>query len=170
MDPMQFFEDPQMAIFAAELLRNPEDPLACAKHPDLFPLDLPRALWISQNWPRDPRVIKYMEAMRQNYGAGSFELPTPEQYARFLWKCAKDEDDPDLKLKFARLFGEAQGYLKKNAGDNTGTVINNVMVVKDQGDDEKWEERTARQQNELQADLRDIADAQIEDVDESGTG
>lgn len=136
--------------FAIELLKEPNDPFAAALK--AFG-DAQQALIASRTLIHDPEIEQLKQDALAEFGAEAF-LPSKEQLARDIYNVATGKwVDDDDRIKGFKLYAEVMGWLNKG-----GTVINNnnslvdnrsVMVVKDHGTDEQWEEAARLQQAKL---------------------
>lgn len=135
--------------FAIELLKDPNDPFKAALR--VFGQDTGMALRASSTWPTDVDVIKFTEEAVGELGDLHF-LPSKADLAREAWTLATSANVPvDDRLKAMRLYGDVRGFIEKQ-----GTIINNnvltnnkVMLVKDHGSTDNWEERLIEQQAKL---------------------
>lgn len=142
----------QKKRFAVELLKDPNDPFKAALQ--VFGQDTGMALRASSTWPKDTVVLDYMQEAIGELGDLHF-LPSKADLAREAWTLATSPTVPvDDRLKAMRLYGDVRGFIEKQ-----GTVINNnvltnnkVMLVKDHGSTDNWEERLIEQQAKLVED------------------
>lgn len=156
--------DPIKRAFALAFLHNPTDAFEAARSPGVWPHNTGYALWAAQNWPQDPEVRSFIEAARAQGDRENFELPSDVEYASLLWRCAQNEQDPETRIKYLRLYAEARGHLKRPAGglDVAASVtVNNVMIVKDRG--EQVLGLAAQQQQKLQSTLGEIIVDMVDD-------
>ena len=152
MDTKLETELEQKKRFAVELLKDPNDPFKAALQ--VFGQDTGMALRASSTWPKDTVVLDYMQEAIGELGDLHF-LPSKADLAREAWTLATDARVPvDDRLKAMRLYGDVRGFIEKQ-----GTVINNnvltnnkVMLVKDHGSTDNWEERLIEQQAKLVED------------------
>lgn len=141
--------------FAAEFLKSTtksmEDAfrITCT----LFGADTRAAMEAAREWPHDPEVIGYTNELVSELGDLHF-LPTKADLAMLVWNISNDGRLPvEDRLKAARLYGDIRGFIERQ---QAGTVVNNnvlmqnkVMLVKDHGTDESWEQQVAAQQRRL---------------------
>lgn len=118
----------------------------------LWPNDPQYAYYIGELWVKDPYVQDQIKVARAA-SRREVEVPTKQELAKEIYDNTKLWQDPDMKLKGLRLVSEMLGYLEK-AAPNTQVQVNNtivgrVMVVKDHGDDEAWEDKLFKQQEKL---------------------
>lgn len=138
--------------FARELLKSPQEGFKIAVR--IFGDDTGRALEASHRWPHDPEVIGFMNMALEELGDLHF-LPSKADAARAAWEISQDPRlAVDDRLKGLRLYSDIRGFIEKQ-----GTVINNnvltqnkVMMVRDHGTNEEWENAAAAQQAKLIAD------------------
>lgn len=133
--------------FAANLLRYPDDPFkaAFATTPETG-----IALKIAREWPLDPVVKAEQDRLLTTGDAKSF-LPTKEAQAKDVYALATSEMiETEDRLKAHRLYAEIMGFIEKPVPGNTTNILNQgVMVVKDQGTNDQWEEKALKQQRAL---------------------
>jgi hypothetical protein len=131
--------------FAAALLRYPDDAYTAAT--TVIP-DLGKAMRACTEWVKDPFVRAEQLRLLGERGAKSF-LATKEDQAKDIYALATKSMDEEIRLKAHRLYAEIMGNIEKPS--NTGTVIavQNVMIVKDHGDDTDWERKAVSQQRIL---------------------
>lgn len=142
----------QKRRFAVELLKDPNDPFRAALV--VFGENTGLALQASSRWPSDPDVLRFTEGAIEDMGDMHF-LPSKADLARLAWNVANNERLPtDDRLKAMRLYGDIRGFIERQ-----GTIINNnvltnnkVMLVKDHGTTEAWEQRLIEQQAKLISD------------------
>lgn len=136
-------------LFAYELLINPEESFKAALV--VFGDDTAKALQVSSAWPNDPEVKQYIEELKEELGEEYF-LPSKADSAMIAYNIANDQKVPaEDRLKALRLYADIRGFIEKQ-----GTTVNNniltsnkVMVVKDHGSDDEWENKIAQQQAQL---------------------
>ena len=133
--------------FAAGLLKNPKEPFKVALL--LFNGDVQKALLAATDWIHDPYVIQKKKELIEEFGEAKF-LPTKFEVAREVIDVARDENDSEVRLKAYRLYGDYLGYIEK-PGDTINNQYNqnNVMMIKDHGDDNDWESKLIEWANEL---------------------
>lgn len=137
-------------LFAAELLKNPENPFAAALQ--LFGTDTQSAFVAASRWLTDPVVIEEKERLTTE-GFDEF-LPTKADLALAAWNLTKDplvraED----KIKAMRLYGEIRGFIEKpqtTINNNNLTDNRRVMVVHEKHSNlEDWEQIAITQQRAI---------------------
>jgi hypothetical protein len=112
------------------------------------------ALQIASNWRNDPVVAEAKIALIEEKGVRYF-LPTKEQQASDIYKMATDGKlDDEIRLKAHRLYAEIMGNIEKPSINQGGMQVVNqgVMIVKEYGTDDNWEQRAEQQQRKLIAD------------------
>ena len=135
--------------FAIALLRNPDHPFQAGC--EVFGEDTGKALYVANNWLNDAYVAEQQRNLLKEKGARAF-LPSKEDYAREVWRMALDTRTPiEEKRKFLDLYGEVMGFKERpqQSGINVNVTQNRVMIVKDHGTDDEWEQRAAAQQHRL---------------------
>lgn len=142
-----FDTDENKALFAEALLRTPNSAFKAAKTVFIKHSDNAYALYASIYWPTDDFVVAKQKEFLKEGGEAKY-LPTKSQVSRQIHNVSEKVNDADLELKALRLFCDVRGFIEK-----PGTVINNqissVMLVKDHGTDEDWEEKIVLQQQKL---------------------
>ena len=133
--------------YAANLLRT-QDPFkaAFATTPNTG-----EALVIGRDWPHDPVVQAEMDKLLSKEGAKTF-LPTKETQAKDIYALATNEKTAvEDRLKAHRLYAEVMGFIEKPSqnGGNVNILNQGVMIVKDHGSDEDWQDKAAKQQKAL---------------------
>lgn len=136
--------------FAIALLHSPSQSFECAK--EVFGDDIGSCLKFHNAWKKDLEVRQFQADYIKEFGAET-TLPSKETMAREVYEVAHDSNqDPETRLKFYKLYGDVQGYIQKpgtTINNNTQLVSNKVMVIKDKGTDEEWEEQLRLQQVKL---------------------
>lgn len=133
--------------FAAALIRWPDDPVRAATA--VVGGDTQRAVQISIRWPRDPDVIAYRKELLEEHGAEAFTMSKAEVINKLadLADTARDSKD---KIAALRQIAEIRGFIEK---PGTKIEVNNVaprvMIVRESGSDEEWEQKLAEQQEKL---------------------
>lgn len=132
-----------MERFYTELQKNPGNPyLACVAvtggGPDA--LKLYEAL-------SEVDFTNHRISIEQS-GTESY-LPSKADWLREIWDMFTGRGSIDAKLKAAKLYADARGYIVKQPDTVISNTVQSVMVVKDGGTDEEWAERTARRQKAL---------------------
>ena len=144
--------------FALALLKTPDDPFEAGIA--VFGNNTGEALRVSRRWLDDPDVLRFKEEALKLVGEASF-LPTKTQLAREAYKLAIDiKLHADDRIKAMRLYADINGYIEKNGPviNNNILTTNKVMLVRDTGTTEEWENKMALQQSRL------IEDANAERV------
>lgn len=148
-------------LFAELLLRDPQNPFRVALA--IYPDDTPRALKIATEWPRDIEVVTLQKAMVDEAGEMAFVV-TKAQLAQLAMKLATQEvmdpQDRASRVKAAELAAKIVGAIEKPVAatiNNTNVLVNRVMVVKDYGNDEQWEQKGMASQANLKRLVLDVA-------------
>lgn len=143
--------DNMKRAFAAAMLRTPHDAFAAAK--SITP-DYGKASFIAHNWKFDPLVMAVMADIQSKLGADA-SLPSHAEYALLIYNDLQNVTDPDTKLKYYKLLGEVQGYVRK-ADDGPRVQINNykVMAYPVAASDDAWERHAMEQQRNLVIDAQ----------------
>jgi len=133
--------------FAVALLKNPKEPFKAALF--LFNGNVQQALMAATDWVHDPYVLEKKKELIEEFGEAKF-LPTKFEVAREVIEIAREETDNDIKLKGYRLYGDYLGYIEK-PGNTINNQYNqhNVMLIKDHGNDDEWENKLLEQQAKL---------------------
>lgn len=145
--------------FALAWLYEPDSAYAAALK--VFGPDTGCALWVADHWQTDPIVTEEKKRLLKEHGSLYF-LPDKTQIAREVYNIAKDDKKSGSeRLQFYKLYSDLLGFIEPKVMNNNGVINNNqgakVMVVKDHGTNEQWEDRAKGQQKALQEKaLQDI--------------
>lgn len=135
--------------YAASLLRNDGDPYKAA-----FAIidNAGHALQIGKNWPSDPVVLAEQKRILTSTDVKAF-LPSKEQQSRDIYTMATNEKlEVEDRLKAHRLYAEIMGHIEKPVpGGNVNILTQGVMIVRDAGTDDEWQEKATHQQQTLVA-------------------
>lgn len=138
-----------MKRFAYEHLKTPDDAMGAAQR--AFVNDDISAAQVADHWPTNAFVIKFKQELLSEFGEEHF-LPSKSDIARQLYKiganCAQAADD---RIKALKELANLLGYIEKPAAVtvNTGSTNNRVMIVRDHGTVDDWEQRAIEQQSRL---------------------
>ena len=125
-----------------------DDPMKAAFA--LFPdqKDTGKALQIGTLWQQDHFVKLERERLK---GSGGVPLTvSKEQQARDVYKIAEDEKNAvEDRLKAHRLYAEICGHIEKDKAGNVTLINQPVMLIKDKGDNEEWEQKAIEHQRKL---------------------
>lgn len=138
--------------FAAALLKHPptiEGRFAAALS---ITSDTGQALVMANKWLDDPVVIAEQKRMTQAADEGDLNfIGTKAEFAREVLEAARNAWDGDVKHKFYKLYAETRGFISKAVENQTNVQVNmnKVMVVRDMGTDEQWEDKARKQQRAL---------------------
>ena len=142
-----FETDENKALFAEALLKNPNNAFVAAK--TIFPRDIATALYICQRWPTDEFVLRLQKKLLLEHGEERY-LPSKSRIARQIHNVSEDVNDPEMELKALRLYCDVRGYIEKpGTVVNNSQILNKIMVVKDHGTDDDWENKAIEQQQKL---------------------
>jgi hypothetical protein len=143
-------------LFALGTLQRPEGAFQVAL--EIFGTDTSRALRASSQWPSDPEVLELKDKLLADHGERAF-MPSKEQLARKVMEFADERlpsgvfrHDGKDRVAALRLYGDIMGFIEKPgiAIDNRqGPFVHNVLVVKDFGTDEAWENAALDNQERL---------------------
>lgn len=119
----------------------------------LFPNDPGMADTVSRQWPEDPYVVACMTRAREDE-AKKNALPTKHAQIKRIEEKLSGPIRFEDYLKAERLIAEMSGHIEKAAPPSITVnanqqVVERVMVVKDHGTDEQWEEKARAQQAKL---------------------
>ena len=140
--------DKKKLAFAALLLKakTPEEAFSAAR--DIEPDEIGRALWIAHHWPHDEAVKAEMVRLKKT-GAEEADLPTLADLAKNVWHLAT-HGCHDERIKASKLYAEMRGFIKKpDTGVSVNVNNNRVMVIREKGTNEEWEDGVAKQQAAL---------------------
>jgi len=134
--------------FAAELLRNDNDPFKAAFA--AVPHDPGMALQIAKAWFDDPVVTAEKDRLLRSCDAKSF-LPSKEKQLRDIYSLATDgKQSAEDRIKAHRLYAEINGFIEKPSTNGAINVLNQgVMIVREHGNDADWEAKAMAQQRTL---------------------
>jgi hypothetical protein len=129
---------------------------ALLKEPDAFKAafasipDPGLALQAATLWVNDPIVLAHRHEFLEENGLRSI-LPTKEEQARDIYAIANnDKVDEEIRLKAHRLFAEVMGHIEKPTIQGGTNILNQgVMIVRDYGTDDDWEQRAKQHQQTL---------------------
>lgn len=140
----------ERAAFVLAYLRDPQNPHGIAMQ--LFGQRPLFGQHVGTQWPREDWFKEACDKLIEEYGEEYF-LPSKAQIARELYNAARSNAwDTEAQLKYYKLYCEVMDYVKGGAGvtvNQTNNTQTNVMLVRDVGSDEDWEEKTAAQQAKL---------------------
>jgi hypothetical protein len=107
-------------------------------------------------WNSDPVVIQERLRLQEEHGERA-ELPTKETVLKEVLGLARQSGyTMNERLNAYKLYSEMSGYTGRNsaAAPSVSVFANKVMYVRDQGSDDTWEARAAKQQAQLVADAK----------------
>lgn len=132
--------------FAAAMLRTPHDPFAAAK--TITP-EYGKSMFIAHHWRFDRLVLDTMADIQAKFGADA-SLPSHAEYALLIYNDLQSVSDHETKLKYYKLLGEVQGYIRK-ADDAPRVLVNNykVMAYPMASNADEWEKNAVAQQHKL---------------------
>lgn len=144
-------EELALKLAFAKLFLKMNDPFKAALQ--LFPEDTSKAVKMAMEWPKDALVVAEMSTLQDEDETDGLEfLPSKAEYARQVWESANEENVPhEERTKRLKLYGEIRGFIEKagakvEVNDNRQ---NNIMVIKDCGNNDEWEVALAKQQEAL---------------------
>lgn len=136
-------------LFAELLLKEPAEPFKVALI--VYPDNTSRALRIAREWPQDEEVKALQKSIVDAEGEMPF-LPTKAEAARLAYSIANnDRLITEDRLNALKLYCSVRGFIEKPAAAvvNNNVVTNRVMVVRDYGTDDQWEQKAIAQQARL---------------------
>ena len=136
--------------FAEHFLRSPDNAFAVACI--VYPNDTGKALRIATEWPNDPQIKTLMQSLQDAAEEFAYH-PTKEQFARTLLNNAELllSSDPQTAHKYHDSYRKMR-WPDAAVSISDNRVVNNVLVVKDHGTPDQWEEKLVRQQRRLKED------------------
>lgn len=145
-------EKEEKAAFAALLIRSPTQPFEAALEIISDPDDIGRALKAATEWPLDPEVIAFKKELLKGDGELNF-LPSKADFAKLIWEKMEGKfiDIEDF-TKLGKLYADVRGFIVKpetNVVVNNSKIENKVIVVKDLGSNDDWENKAVLQQKAL---------------------
>lgn len=133
----------------AKFLLEVADPFKAALQLFTEQSDLHKALKVATEWPHDKDVKNFIKKIKENEDSID-TLPSKKELAQSIWEKMEVCKYPKDYAKLAKLYAEVRGFIEKP--DNKPIVNinqNRVMVVKDLGTAEDWENKAAKQQRDL---------------------
>lgn len=139
--------------YALQLLYMPHDPFKAATRVLGFN-DPGVNHYVAQYWPHDLDVRREMVRLIEEHGEAHF-MPSLEAVAGEVYAYAQSADEGDLKLKAYRLYAEIRGFIQKPGTvithNQNYTDLSKVLVIKDHGTEDEWEQKLIEQQARLVA-------------------
>ena len=137
--------------FAAALYAEPGNPFKAAL--SVFPNDTGSACQYAFEWNNDPEVLEEIQKLKETVD-DSEVLPNKIETANAAWSLANNEYLKGAdRVNALRLFAEIAGHMpEKMVNKNikiTDETPNKVMLVKDHGENEEWEQQLLNQQARL---------------------
>lgn len=153
---LQSYED-RKRDFAYTWLMYPDEPEIAAR--EVAGDNVTALLAIRSKWVSDPVVLQHRKELIAIHGEEHF-LPTKADIARKLLDEIDAAVDPEVKLKFYKLYADIRGYTQKDTVNINNNVItqNKVMLVPTAQNDEDWETKLANQQSQLMIECAAIDD------------
>jgi len=134
------------AKFAALLMNTPNEPFVAAM--GVEPDNNGIALWIATHWIGDDEVLAHQKRLRES-GEDLNNLPNKAAQLAEIWKLTQHGLYED-RIKAHKLYADIKGHIEKPQPAVSVNVNNNrVMVIRDQGSDDDWEKKVAKQQSDL---------------------
>ena len=103
-------------------------------------------------WKNDPEVVKFLSELRTKSDPVD-TIADKVETSLLAWRLANDEDvKPYERISALRLYAEINEFISKKeskANAQVNVQTNKVMLVKDHGNDEDWEQKVALQQAKL---------------------
>lgn len=134
--------------YAEVLATMPADPFAAALQ--LFPGETAKALQTASELARDPEVLRQMDAIAQDKGEEAL-LPSKADLCREVWERMKKAEEERDFANLARLYGDIRGFIQRpnEANQMVNVIEQKVMIVKDHGTNDEWEDKLKKQQHNL---------------------
>lgn len=150
--PSPQVDDEAKLRFAEAFLRSNNAATAAM---DVFPADPGKALQLAQTLPQDSIVIAEIERLKEEKGEAAF-LPNKAKIARDVYERATEAKDNEEYVKLMRLYGDLMGMIEKPGSSvNVDVKVAPVMVMRDHGSDDQWEQRASAQQRGLTLNAAD---------------
>lgn len=147
--------------FALAWLHTPSEPYKAALR--VFHIHTGKALWVADNWLTDPVVMEEKERLLNEHGSLHF-LPDKTQVAREVYDLAQSSKSTSEKLASYKLYSDIMGFVEPKTFTNNGIIQNNqgakVMVIKDHGSNQEWEDKAKAHQTALRKQALQDIDAQ----------
>lgn len=138
-------------IFAAALLKEPGNPFKAGQ--TAYPDDIGECCRAATQWPNDPEVLAEIENIKNNATLEEM-LPNKVEAGQLAWQLANNDWlKGKERVDALRLFCEVAGHIEKGIARGKETTepnaIQKVMLVKDHGENEEWEQKLLEQQTRL---------------------
>jgi hypothetical protein len=136
------------SLFAAALMRQPDNPFAAARE---LVTDPGQVSYIATQWPTDP-VTEAMKSELLARRGPLASVPTKEEFAARVFQDIPALKDTDARLKYMRFFAEIMGYIdngKNNVNVNLGGVGGKTLAVPLAASDEEWEAKAMAHSKKL---------------------
>jgi hypothetical protein len=158
--------DAKKREFARHLIRRPNEPFKAAAY--IYPdkVNVGNRLIVAHDWPDDPIVIMEMDRLIWDNEDVAKIMPTKNQIAFEVYSVGMRSNDDEAKIKAFKLYCDINGHTSNNTiniQNNNKTVgtQNSVMLIKDHGSNDTWEDKLLIQQHRL---LNTDVDRPIEDA------
>lgn len=158
--------DAKKREFARHLIKRPNDPFKAAAY--IYPdkANVGNRLIVAHDWPDDPIVVMEMDRLVWDDDASKV-LPTKAQIAFEVYSMGMKSTNEEVKVKAFKLYCDIQAITQAGPGininnnnDNKTITQNSVMLIKDHGTNENWEDKLLVQQHKL---LNTDVDKPVED-------
>lgn len=120
----------------------------------LFPTNTNRALRVANEWPICNEVLEARAALIGELGEEA-TLPSKVTFTRTLYDRMSKCYTTDEFVKVAKLIADVQGFIeppKTTINNNNTVAVNRVMIVRENGSDQDWEQKLRKQQEVLVSD------------------
>lgn len=138
--------------FARALLKHPETMEGRFAAALTVTGDTGKALIMASRWLNDVTVVDEQRSLVARADEGDLDfIGTKAEFCREILEAARNSWEGETKHKFFKLYAETRGWLGKSGDTNLNVNVQNnrVMVVKDLGSNDDWEQRLYRQQTAL---------------------
>jgi len=136
--------------FAALLLSDMANPFKAALA--VFENDSANACKYALLWKDDPEVLAEIELLKATKSISDI-VANKIEVAKCTWALANNDwTPPKSRVDALRLLAEMAGYMPDKTINKNVTAdvkVNKVMLVKDHGENEDWEEKIRAQQKGL---------------------
>ena len=149
----------EKALFAIELLKEPDNPLAAALR--VFPQHAHLALKYHKLWTNDLEIQQLQKKIVEEQGEEAF-LPTKGVYLKFLWESMERARVAQQYGDLARLsdqYAKARDFYpqpKETGQTNNVLAVSNVVMMPTAVDNDTWFKDIESQQAKLVSDVEKL--------------
>ena len=135
----------QYAKLLARWQRNSDKAFVDPQMDIIFKFDVSAKLYAKNNWIFDEEVISFVEHYLND---GLIDvLPSKEKIAQMLLDIAHSTHNAREKILALKEYSEIMGF--SDTSEQTESVVQNVILLTDNGSELTWEEKMRQQQHNL---------------------